>query len=669
MKKRNIFLLVLALIVGFAAYQVYVFYLDDNDNIQSIYLVPKDAVFVMETQEPIDNWSTVSKSEIWQHLNTNAYFNTLAKNLNTLDTLFKQKQSVFNKIGDRELLISAHVYAPKKYGFLYVVDLQKIAKLNLLKNNLNSLVNNQFKVSKRKYHEHEITEIYDLKKRETLYISFIKNQMIASYVHLLVEASIDQYLEPEIGRNLNFIEVKKHVGYNDMFRLYFQYDFLNKYVNVFSNEPSELVNSISKSLEFSGFSFDLDENNITANGITNSNDQASLYIKALQKSGKGKRTISEIAPKQTAVYLSFAFSSFSEFYNNFETVYKEKPEQFKSYIDGTEQVENFLKIDLKKHFMSWIDDEIALLQIHSSVSQSKKDIALVLKAKDSEDAKENLDFILEQIRKRSPAKFKEIDYKGYPINFMSIKGFFKIILGDLFKDIDKPYFTIIDEFVVFSNHPNTLKSIINNHINKETLESFKPFNTFNNSFDNRSSVFAYINTPNLYNSAYNFVDSATKKQLKTNKDYFICFPQIGIQLTPEKSYFESKIVMSYETPDSVKSNYTFSDTVITETPQNQTTINDTSQTEISKDSINEETVFNISEIFPTDLTADEFSKNHSNGNLRFSVELKDGLKHGKYKEYYKNGVLKISGKYRKDEQVGAWKIYDLEEDLIFKKRF
>ena len=661
MKKRSLFLLIITFIISYGLYQVYVFYFDNNDNIQSIYLVPKDAVYIIESQKPINNWDDISKSDIWKHLNTNTYFNTLAKNLNKLDTIFKQKQGVFNRIGNREVLISAHVYAPKQYGFLYVVDLQKIAKLNVVKNNLNTVINSNYKVSKRHYNEHEITEIYDLKNHETLYISFIKNQMIASYTHTLVEASIDQYSNPEIGRNLNFIEVKKHVGYNDMFRLYFQYDYLNDFVNVFSDTPGDLTKTLSKSLEFSGFSFDLEKNAIVANGITNTNNQASTYLKALQKSGQGKRTIKNIVPKNTAIYLSFGFKNFEDFYSNFETIQKENPGQFKSYAEGTSQIESFLKINLKTHFMSWIDDEIALIQLHSNVSDSKKDVALILKTKAIDDAKDNLDFILEQIRKRTPVKFKEVNYKGYAINFMSIKGFFKILLGDLFSNIEKPYFTIIDDFVIFSNEPNTLKSIINAYTNKETLNYFKAFNDFNKRFDNRSSVFAYINTPNLYNTAYDFVDIATKKQLKTNKDYFICFPQIGIQLTPSKNDFKSQLILEYQTPDKVKSSYTFDDakpkTVIT-TP-----------TSLTEENINKDTVFNIPELYPSDLTARLFTKKYSNGNTKFSVELKDGLKHGSYKAYYQNGNLKISGKYRKDKQVGTWKAYDINENLIFKTRF
>ncbi len=664
MKKRNILTLLGLLFTSYVLYLIYAFYIDDNDNIKSIYLVPNDAVYIIESQKPIDNWNTISKSDIWKHLNTNTYFNNLSESLNKLDTIFKQDESTFKRFGDREILISAHVYAPRKYDFFYVIDLQKIAKLNVLKNHLNTFVNDNFKVSKRKYHEHQITEIYDVETRKTLYISFIQNQMIASYLHTLVEASIDQYLEPEIGRNLNFMEVNRDVGYNDMFRLYFQYDYLDDFIKIFSNDSGYLGKTLSNSLEFSGFSFDLDDNTIIANGITNSNDKASAYLKALKKSGKSTRSISKVAPKQTALYLSFSFSSFHEFYNNFESIQKENPEQFKSYIEGIEKVENFLKIDLKENFISWIDDEIALLQLHSNVSQSKKDVAIVLKTNDSKNAKHHLDFILEQIRKRSPVKFKEVNYKGYPINFMSIKGFFKLLIGNLFKEIDKPYFTIIEDYVVFSNHPNTLKSIINSYTDKETLDTFEAYNDFNDSFDSRCSVFAYINSPNLYNSVYNSVDILTKKQLKTNKDYFICFPQIGVQLTPKKGFFESKIVIDYEDPDVVKTKYTFADT-----NSSSKTKSTSKLIEITEENLNKETIFNIPEIYPTDLTAKEFIKKHTNRKVKFSVELKDGLKHGNYKEYYRNGKLKISGKYSKDEQKGTWRVYNFDEDLVFKKRF
>lgn len=665
--KKKVIITSVLLLVSLIAYQSYVFFVAPTDNLQSIYLVPKDAVYILETQEPIDNWDLVSNSEIWKHLQKNEYFNNLTKSLNKLDGVFHQKKKVFDFIGNRSIIISAHMIKKKEYALFYVVDLQKISKLNLLKNHLNTFVNKNFKVSKRSYHKEIINEVYDKTSRETLYITFIKNQLIASYTHTLVEASIDQYNEPTIGRDLNFIEINKKVGYDDLFRLYFQYSYLDDFMYYFSDKPNDIINLVSKNLVYSGFNFDLKSDNVIyANGFTNTSQNTASYLKALQKSGKGKRTIAKIAPRRTAIYMSFAFDSFNEFYENFETIQQENPKQYKTYQNNLDRIENLLKISIKDNFMSWIDNEIALLHMQSSTNLSNKnETALVIKAKNIKNATTNLDFVLKQIKKRTPVKFKKINYKDYEINFLSIKGFFKVFLGKLFEEFDKPYFTIINDYVVFSNHPNTLKNIINDYNKSETLAKTKDYQFFTRNFDKKSSLFTYINTPTLFKSFKNYADRNTAKKLENNKDYIICFPQIGFQLTPYANLFESKFVINYQDPEIVKNKEQFKEIPIIG-PKNQTTGNGTDTNILT---INKEAIFNIDEINLSNLNDKEYHKKYTNGKTHIKVSFKDGMKHGKYREYYPNGELKISGKFKKDKQTGTWKSYDANGGLITKKRF
>ena len=184
--KRKIIWSVLIVIIGFILYQTYIFTLADEDNINPIYLVPKDAVFIIETERPIDTWDEVSASPIWQHFQTNDYFKEVTENLNNLDKIFQDQKEVIDFIGERDLLISVHVYKPKKYGLLYVADLQKFSKLRFLKSAIQKLAGDNFKVTQRLHKEHEIIELYNVKTRETLYIAFIKNQLVASYTHVLV---------------------------------------------------------------------------------------------------------------------------------------------------------------------------------------------------------------------------------------------------------------------------------------------------------------------------------------------------------------------------------------------------------------------------------------------------------------------------------------------------
>lgn len=655
-KKRFLFA-ILSVLAIYIIYLLYTFVLSPKTNLQSIYLIPKDAVFVVESQEPIDSWKKVSKSSAWSHLTKNDGFAELTDNIQKFDTIFKNNHKLFEFFDERSLFVSIHMISKKDYGLLYVVDLQRIAKLKLLKTYLNTLLDEGYTLSKRMYHNEEILEVYDRQTKETLYLSFIKNQLIASYTHTLVEASIDQYKEPVLGRDLNFIEVNQKVGYDDLFRLYVQYNFIDEYYQQFSNKSVDWITSVSENFLFTGFSFDLDDNStITANGFTNISFENENYLEALQKSGVAERTIPEIAPKRTALYVSYGFDSFSKFYENFEAIQQSNDSnEFESYEEGIQKVEKFLKIDVKENFVSWVGDEIALLQIKSEISNGRNDLAMVLKTDDIDDAKTNLDFLLKQIKKKTPVKFKAVTYKEHEINFLSIKGFFKMILGKRFEAFDKPYFTIIDDYVVFSNSPNTLKSIINTYVAKETLSTSQDFVDFDDSFERESSLFAYSNIPVLYNNMFALADINTKIQLRKNKDYIICFPQVGFQLTPDGNLFESRLVVNYQDVETVKKNAQFQEI---KKPKSTTVVNE-----------DPDAIFDLRPIYPTDLNAKSFSKTYSSGVTRFEVELKDGQKHGRYEEFHPNGEKKITGRFRKDEQVGNWRYFDADGKPVRNKRF
>ena len=193
-----------------------------------------------------------------------------------------------------------------------------------------------------------------------------------------------------------------------------------------------------------------------------------------------------------------------------------------------------------------------MLQIKSKVTSNQSDLALVISTNSIEDATAQLDFIQHQIKKRTPVKFKAVDYQGHQINFLSIKGFFKMLFGGKFNEFDKPYFTTIDDYVVFSDNPNTLKSMIADFEKGETLVKSEEFVAFNHQFDDESSLFVYSNSPLVYDYLYAFADATTKSNMHKNKDYLICFPQVGFQLTPKDNLFETKLITYYQDPAVVK---------------------------------------------------------------------------------------------------------------------
>ncbi|NJB36437.1 DUF3352 domain-containing protein [Croceivirga sp. JEA036] len=659
MTKKRILWTIFTLMGFYACYLLYVFVLSPKNNLQPIYLIPKDAVFIIESDKPVEGWQKVSDSDAWEHLTSNSYFSELTESIQKIDTVFKDQQRLFKQFDGRSLYISIHMISKKDYGIFYVLDLKKLAKLKLVKSYLNTLLNDDYVLSKRNYHGQEILELLDKRTKKTMYISFIKNQLIASYTHTLVEASIDQHKEPFLGRNLEFLRVNEEVGYADDFRLYIQYKYLDDYLGQYFSTVPDALERLNKNLKFTGFSLDLENEVLTAEGFSNITEANEVYLNALRASGTSERNVPIIAPKTTSLYVGYGFKDFATFYANFEDILKADSTQFQSYKNNLERVERVLKINVQEQFVSWIGNEIAVLQLTSNLTQDKDETALLIKTKDAALAKEQLDFVLQQIRKKTPIKFKSVVYKNHDIHFLSIKGFFKLLLGNRFNAFDKPYFTQIEDYVVFSDNPNTLKSIITDVLDGSTLENSQDFITFNNRFEQESSVYVYANVPLLYKGIYQEADYATKKLLTTNKDYFICFPQLGIQLTPEEELFKSTLVTAYQPVGMVAQNQYYGKPEVNKRHQPISKV----EKEIT------EAVFNLKPMYPKDLNAKSYQIKYASGALKMQVGLTDGKKNGRYKAYYPDGTRKMTGKFKEDKQAGTWRYYNRDGQLVLKKRF
>ena len=49
--------------------------------------------------------------------------------------------------------------------------------------------------------------------------------------------------------------------------------------------------------------------------------------------------------------------------------------------------------------------------------------------------------------------------------------------------------------------------------------------------------------------------------------------------------------------------------------------------------------------------------------MKSEAEIKEGKRHGRYREYYENGKLKFRGKYANNQPKGTWKYYTEEGEF------
>lgn len=637
------------------------YFLSGKSSFQSVYLVPADAVFIIESESVFHAWDQIVHSDAWERASHLEYLSKLNSQVKRVDSLLSNKKLVLKAISKRKVFISMHEYYSGKYDFLYVLNVGRAAGMRNPEKIISSTLGSDFRMTKRDYSGNMIYEMLDIKSGELYIFSFVKEKIILSTNYKLVEASIDEIVQKKmtLGRDLAFIDVSKRISGKGLFNLYVNYKYLPDFLNAILGKSIKSINKLEDELAYSAFSFDItQEGLISIEGYTSVIDSVSSVFTSILNAGSGPVKSAEIIPARVASLVKLSFNNAAEYY--METLNDLNRKEYENYTATLEKFEKKLKISLKDNFLSWIGNEIILLQTKPSNLGRVNEFAAIIKAKNKKDPKENLDYVEKQIKRNSPVKIRQIMYEGYSIHYISFPGLIKALFGKMLDKIEKPYYTIVNEYVIFSNHPQTLKNIIDDYKIGNTLEKSIEFNDFTRQFDKKHSVYTYLDIPVLYNNLREFVSFEKWQKLNKNKPYLTCFSKAGIQIdrTDDLLHFivktkYSDIIEDYSVErfdsESFLSLFSFSE------QDNQPDKN--------------EPAWYDPKIIIHDLDANHIEEFYDDGNLKFSIELKRGTKHGAYKEMYPNNSLKVKGKYKHDLQEGNWKYYDEDGSLIEEKIF
>lgn len=656
----------LLIILGVIVYFAFKIFLTPNERFKAINIIPGNSALIIEVDDPLNTWKKINKSTVWKNFTTNKLFSNVNEIILSADSIISNNNLLFKVFGSRYILLSLHERNNGEYKPVIVADLERYSKLASVKKYILSLENENLNITKRKFKDFDIYEIFYKKNHSTLYLSFHENLAVLSYDQHLLEESLNCILEPVLGRNDQFLQIHNRIFGDGLMRLYINYSQILKIFNSQGITISEEVKGFISSVYFSGFRMDAFDNQLNIDGYTNIKSDQISYLNVLSKAGTGGFTAQKIIPKSTRFLVRLGFDSFDNFLIHFEELLK-KEGMYEEYLDNYNKLERKLDIDIQENFIDWIDDEITIFSIEPRHKNMQDEFFLIMKAKNRRSAIKNLEFINHQIEKKTPAKFTTVEYKGYDINYLQITGLIKLLFGKAFLKMDKPYFTIIEDFVVFSNHPQSLKDLISDYKEDETLKQWDTFQKFyKKNCDSKSNIFAFANVPFSVSSYTKTTTGKLKNDLNKNMNFFQKIPFVALDMKSKEELFQTKLVLFSD--DSLYVNELIDikerTTVVEEFEQ----VNDLNAI---KSSIKNEYVnpFEIEDIVIIDLTAKKHFEYFSDSTLQIEVEVNNGIKTGKYTEYYQNGEVKLKGKFDNDKQVGTWKFYDVEGKLIEKKKF
>lgn len=646
--KRLVWLLSLVLLC-FGAWQVYKLINPEiaGPRIHPLSLVPENALYILETDRPYKLWSEISQTSIWELLQSDKEWEEYGQMMTELETTLSDFDQALDILTNRTIYISGHPYRSKQSDLLFVFDLEGLGVIQTWMTNLD-------RVTKRTFGQNIIYEKLDIDSKETLYFSFENNYLIASFTHTLVEASISSKDKASLTRSFDFIDVKKKVLDEGLVRIYINYESLYAHLGPLINREEILDIKNSLPFKYSGFYFDVDKESLLLEGFSNYSDSLFTYLNLFPDAGEGSNDIARVIPSKTSIYMSFGFDSFRKFYLSLAKQLSKDPVSGETYASYAAKTEKFLGIELEEDLAGWIDDEIAIIQFES---KNQSETACIIKAKSANLAREKMSFLSQQIKRKTPVRFKTVNYRDYQINYMAVKGLFNLILGNLFSKFDRPYYTIIDEFVIFSDSPKVLRRMIDEWLNESTLASLPAYQKFSKVLGSDHSALLYMQLELLGKSKGGLIDSETVDFLQLKSNMISHFPQFGFKISPAGNMFATKLLLSIE-------------------GQGQKSIFN-NPIPFPSLSINYDSLFQldpgeqilIEEIEIEDLAAKKQSETYEEGTPKYDLEIKDGMKHGNYFEYHMTGELKIRGKYKNDLKEGTWKYYTVDGKLEKKEKY
>ncbi len=643
---RNVLIGLVVIVVAVGAYFAWI-KLSPNKFSDGFYLIPADAVMVIETQDPVKSWQTFSSGNIWHGMKTFPPFARITKNADRMDEMIKTNQQVFSMLGQRHLLISIHMTKARDYDFVYYADMKEASKSDMVKTSLTSLITQlDYTHTVRTSKNVEVNEFFDPKTREVLSICFVSNYLVASYNKSLVDKviSASQLPEEQMGMNPRFTEVNQLTSANGLCRVLINYKTFHQYLGVYMDDVSD-VKDLCSSLFYTGLDCSIEDDMILADGHTIVNDSLSSYLQALSISGKSGSDAEKVFSEKTSFFLSMGFTDFGTFYGNLEKVLQKDRVAYNAQQKNLRKVEKLLNINIKKHLLSWMGSEVAIAQYETDLLIGNKVRSiLAIKADDMDAARENLLMVEKQVRKRTPIKFNDVIYKGYTIKYIEVKGLFKAFLGNLFSKIEKPYYTIIDDYVVFSDDPKTILVTIDDFIAQKTLANKQEYRDFRGKFSDKTSVMAYISPNHHFANFKGLLNEASWASSQVNQQYIRCFNHVGMSLSGDGDRMRT-VLAAYYLPWIAP-----------------VEVIDTSDSETDTLSV-------FDQFYARNFSNNMHTTYYENGNPKTSAEMDGTMMDGVYMDYYENGIIKTKGKYKNGLKNGTWRYYKPDGDFDHKEKY
>lgn len=488
---------------------------ETNANDLSLNTVASNSGIIFSFENDKSFYEILSGQDLFQHI----LGETKSKQLGTLKDNLLGQQEIVNALNGQKIYIGLIAGGENTVDFLIGTQLNANINSQKLFNSLNA---SQTKVNK-------VGDIYQLTFTDsTQCFVGIKNTMIVLSNVLLPIQNALKTQKTEKQDFVNYIKNNSRFNKNTLASLYLDFNqmplFLKSILN--SNLNGEL-NIFNKQNSFAALSYNFSKEKLLFNGNTQVNDEHNYY-KLFDHLPEQKITINTILPQKTANYTIYAISDYANWHKNLlELMTKNK--EIEKVNQTITSINQKYRIDLDQILPKYFKNELVTFQL----SSGEKFGAIALS---------NGEKIAQLLMDLSGNYAPEIKVFKEP-------GIAYAYFGEPFKKFERPFYTVINNYLVMANNASSIQVFLNSYENNSLLINDEDYQDFSNQLSSSATISFYVNHKNSNDIFGRNLKQPYFKQYQA-KAGFKTFDAFSYQLSGDKGKFLSNLLL-YKKPEKI----------------------------------------------------------------------------------------------------------------------
>jgi len=433
--------------------------------------IPEDASLIAEFNNDEGFYEAFSGN----HLLTSIAGQDKTTELDALRKYLLDNISLKPYFENQPIYISIHPSTTDQIDFLLTTSVDKEFKGSII-DELKKSNNDTVKLAQIKKGDKQLYQVTITGLKRPFFLAETENQIFTgSFSEELIDKSINYDFKQHKHA---FLQLSEQQHNNAMAILYINYKQLQPlFQQMFANQNPDLFRAFRILPAQAALSLNYKTDALMFNGTTQiAPNQPISYLNLFTSQKPVENHLKEIFPSTTAYSTSFSVSNPNKFIKDL-AAWNSKSDSKGKQQQLFKQIKTETGVNIDKEFNSVLSSEFAV------VTTRFQEKLAIIEVSNGQQLFPSLMNISTQVND----EIGQFNYSRIPF----------YLLGDAFGIFNKPYFMIINNYLILANTASELRAYADSYNNQKFLNKTESFNDFDDMLSERSNVAFFINFKNM----------------------------------------------------------------------------------------------------------------------------------------------------------------------------